>query len=118
MCMTFSQMLKIIRSTDLSAEQLAPELGVSNMTIRRWRKEDPNKEVPKAYERLLVEGVQQMVIDEKLSAESPAVAELLSTSSSNSIQAALKGMGASEADLGGAGSHQDRLVRFLHTIGF
>src|ERR1700722_13933170 len=116
--MKYSQLLNLIENTELSAEHLAPILGVSNMTIRRWAKQDPDDTVPKAYERLLTDGVQQMVIDGTLSVENPAVAELLRGSSANSIQAALKGMGVSTGDLTSEGDHQDRLLRFLQCVGF
>ena len=116
--MTYSQLLKIINRTELSAEQLAPAFGVSNMTIRRWREKPGSHEVPKAYERLLVEAVRQMVIDGRLSAEEPEVSELLAASSENSVQAALKGMGVSDGDLQSKGNQSDRLVRFLQCIGF
>jgi uncharacterized membrane protein YkvA (DUF1232 family) len=114
----YSELLAILEKTRMSPEDLAPILGVSNMTVRRWREEKPAKEVPKAYERLLTDGVQQMLRDGLIAPDSAWAQELLASSSVFSFAAALRGLGVSEKDLAKTGSHQVRLIDFLRFVGF
>jgi uncharacterized membrane protein YkvA (DUF1232 family) len=116
--MTYSQLLRIIEQTKLSPESLAPKLGVSNMTIRRWKDQKPNKIVPVAYERLLVEAVHQMIIDGDIEATDPAVAELLRSSSPTSVNSAMHSLGIDQIDLKSGTDQADSLIRILHKIGF
>lgn len=116
-CMTYSQLLKILGSTNMSPEQLAPLFGVSNMTIRRWSKERPGKLIPKAHRALVFDGIYQLIISGHLQADDFGVQEILAKGPHLSIQAALQGMGISAADLHSEGSQQDRMTELLNRIG-
>lgn len=115
--MTYSQLLKIVDETGLSPEKLAPRLGVSNMTIRRWRDEKPNSTVPVQYEKLLIEAVHQLVIDGTLEASDPKVSELLKVASSSAVGAAMHELGIDELEPKAGESQNDGVVRILQRIG-
>lgn len=115
--MKYLDLVRTLDNTGLSAEQLAPILGISNMTIRRWKKESSVKIVPKAYERLLVDGILQMVNEGILQADASWVQDFLASSNAYSVSRALSGLGVREADLAQKGGQQDRLIGFLRFIG-
>ena len=106
--MKYSQLLTAIDSTHLSPEQLAPALGVSNMTLRRWRKASSRATIPKGYQRSVVEGIYQLVIDGKLSLESPEVQSLLRDAPSLSFDAIIKQLGVSVDILNSSGTHDEK----------
>lgn len=115
--MKFYQLVTLIRETKLSPEQLAPIFGVGSMTIRRWKDERGSKEVPRIYQRSVVEGVYQLLIDDHLDSSSETVAEVLAGCSSLSFAAVLKSLGvtsdATTSDL----PQEDKMVIALHQIG-
>jgi uncharacterized membrane protein YkvA (DUF1232 family) len=49
-----SHLLSIQKEAHLSPEQLAERIGISGMTLRRWRQGSTNQNLPKIYERALV----------------------------------------------------------------
>jgi len=116
--MNYSQLMTVLDATGMSPEQLAPILGVGSMTVRRWQKQSPKKKVPIAYERTVVEGIYQLVLDGKLSSNAEAVQTILLENTSISFQAIIKDLGVS-ADIFGAGdgSHQDKMAIALSQIG-
>jgi uncharacterized membrane protein YkvA (DUF1232 family) len=115
--MKYSQLLAILKATNLSPEILAPKWGVSNMTLRRWSEKNPNAKVPKAYVNLTVEAVYQLIAEGHLDAELPAVRALLQSTSPISIDAAVKSLGVNLMDGDDRQSNQDRLTQILSQLG-
>src|SRR5260370_42684008 len=75
--MKFSQLLRIMNETGLSAEQIAARINVSNMTYRRWLKRPVKDEIPKEYERNVAGGIYQLVSENRLCPDSVAVGKFL-----------------------------------------
>src|SRR5579863_8780398 len=68
--MTYSHLLSLLEEAKMSPEQLGKRLGISGMTVRRWRDEPPSKDLPKLYEKALVDLIQELVAEGKLSSDS------------------------------------------------
>lgn len=115
--MKYSQLLSILQKTGLSPEDLAPRIGVSNMTIRRWKKADPCSFVPKAYAHLAKEAISQLVTEGKLSARDSEIMSVLKTNGSESVDLALHELGLSEIQLSGGKEQSSTLIQVLHRIG-
>jgi uncharacterized membrane protein YkvA (DUF1232 family) len=115
--MTFTQLRTVLTETRLSPEELAPKLGVASMTIRRWKDESGKKSLPKAYERSVVEGIYQLLIEGHLDSESGAVQDAISSSPSLSFQAVLKTLGVADDVLKSDSNHEDKMTLALYQIG-
>lgn len=115
--MTYSQLLTVIDSSGLSPEDIAPALGISNMTLRRWRKQPGHKSLPKSYRRTAVEGVYQLIADGKLSFDSKEVQDLVRSSPSLSFDAIIKELGISMDVLNSRETYEDRVIMALSQIG-
>ena len=115
--MIHSQLLTVLEQTRLSPEQLAPLMGVSNMTIRRWRSAPSNSAIPKAYESRVLEGIYQLIIDGYLRPDTPEVLEILKTAKPLSINAVAQSLGLTSEDINGPGTQQDRMTAMLNRIG-
>jgi uncharacterized membrane protein YkvA (DUF1232 family) len=102
--MTFTNLWKVLAETSLSPELLAPEFGIGSMTLRRWKKLPGTKEIPRAYQQTIVEGVYRLIQQGKLRAESKTVQTLLLSSTSLSFEAIMKSLGASDVLENGNGS--------------
>lgn len=74
--MTYSQLLACLELSGLSPEELSVYIGVSNMTIRRWRKR-PTDQVDLSYIAAVFNGIFGLIADGKLEMEHPKVKEVL-----------------------------------------
>jgi uncharacterized membrane protein YkvA (DUF1232 family) len=86
--MIFSQILKVIHDLEMSTGQLAPYIGISDMTLRRWF-DKPNLEVPLLYENALREGIFQLIQERRVSVRTPLIREFLDGKFSNRFNAAV-----------------------------
>ncbi len=86
-------MLKVFDSSRLGPEELAPLIGVSGMTLRRWKRKGRSVDVPMAYEAPVREAVFKLIISGHLEASSSDVAKLLDSSVSKSFEACIKSLG-------------------------
>lgn len=91
--MTFNAFFKITDQTGLSPEQLAPKLGISNMTFRRWRKQKGTREIPSIHRQAILDGVFQLVRDGILDGNNNSVQEFLRNSSRENVSAILREVG-------------------------
>jgi uncharacterized membrane protein YkvA (DUF1232 family) len=71
--MKYSQMFSVMQEAELSSETLGSRMGISGMTLRRWRKESGNRELPRLYSRALEEVICELATEGKLKRESPMV---------------------------------------------
>jgi uncharacterized membrane protein YkvA (DUF1232 family) len=115
--MTHSQLLTVLDQTELSPEQLAPLMGVSNMTIRRWKTAPLTSQLPKTYESRIFDGIYQLIIDKHLQVDTPEVLEILKTAKPLSINAVAQSLGITDAEINGEGTQQDRMTAMLNRIG-
>lgn len=110
-------MFTLIDEAKLSPEKAAELLGVSGMTLRRWREAPPAGRLPKIYERAVEVAVQQLVVDGYLDPSSPLTQSIMSHSSELSFQATLKSMGFADSILKEKGNADDALMLGLSQIG-
>ena len=115
--MNFFQLKSVLAETGLSPEQIAPKLGLSNMTIRRWRTEPNHKLIPTLYERSVIEGIYQFLIEGTLKSDSEAVQAAISSTPSLSFQAVLTTLGVSEDLLNSGSCQEDKMAIALYQIG-
>jgi len=71
--MRYSHLLTLEREAKLSPEQLAEKLGVSGMTLRRWRDQPGEKDLPALYAKALIGVIYQLVNEGRLSIGSSSV---------------------------------------------
>jgi uncharacterized membrane protein YkvA (DUF1232 family) len=115
----FNQVIDLMDEASLSPEQLAPYFGIGNMTLRRWKEQPGSKKIPSIYERSVLDGVYQLVIQGKLDPNSEKVRKILESASSLSFKAALKGLGVEDAlEEGGSQNHEEKFTVALSKIGF
>jgi len=110
-------MLRIIEQARLSPEQFGEICGLSGMTFRRWRLEEPDKEVPKVYQSACREGVYQLIIDGALQADSKEVSSVLENHQSLAYPAAIKNLGLTPEELKSFGREKDQMSLMLNRIG-
>jgi uncharacterized membrane protein YkvA (DUF1232 family) len=86
-------LLIFMRETNLSPEQMAKRLGVSNMTIRRWMKRTTEEKLPPIYEKIFWEAVYQMVVEGLLLPGSVFAQKAVKGSQKLYFKAAMKSLG-------------------------
>lgn len=113
--MRISKLLKLIDETGLSPERAAKRLGVSNMTIRRWRTAPARAALPAMYERAFEPVLWELVAEGLLKEESMARAGF-GAHGGESFRAALKRLGFPDDALKPETSEKD-LLKGLTKIG-
>lgn len=101
----------------LSPELFAKKLGISGMTLRRWKEESSETELDLIYKKALTEAVYQLVLEGNLAAESKWVQQVLKQSDTLSFQAAIKNIGFSQEMLKTADQNPETLMVGLSQIG-
>ena len=61
----------------MSPEQFGERIGISGMTIRRWKDMPPADELPDIYKNAVLNAVYQLVAEDKLTTKSKTVREAL-----------------------------------------
>lgn len=115
--MTYSELVSILQETKLSPEELAPKLGVSNMTLRRWKSESGTKALPKGYERTVREGLYQLLAEGYLDHESPRVKAFFEAAEPMFFQAAMRSFGIPKEFASLASNQEDQVTLGLSHIG-
>jgi uncharacterized membrane protein YkvA (DUF1232 family) len=91
--MTYRQMHCILDQLKLSPEEAGQLLGVSGMTLRRWKDMPPDERLPLLYERAFEVGVQQLVKEGRLSADDSVVREIQMDLNTICAQASMRALG-------------------------
>jgi len=112
-----SHLLILMKEAQLSPEQLAERLGISNMTIRRWMKKSSGEIIPGVYEKAMEDAVYQMMIDGILGPESKSVKLVMKKSQNLSFAAAIKNLGFTGNLRKAPSFSPDRLMVGLSQIG-
>ncbi len=115
--MKYSQVISLFEETRLSPEKLAKHLNLSGMTLRRWREEPGNKEIPKLYERAIVEMIYQLIHEGRLSHDSPLVKSLIHEGSLIPFESVIRNMGISDELMHQNQSGAESVVVGLSQIG-
>lgn len=110
-------MLELAEEAHLSPEKLAGILGISGMTLRRWRSKPPERELPKLYERAFETGIEQLVVDGYIAPDSKLARSVMASSDQVSFQARIKALGISESVMKRKGNVSDTLMMGLSEIG-
>jgi uncharacterized membrane protein YkvA (DUF1232 family) len=114
--MKYAQLTGLLQESGLSPEDLAPYLHVSNMTYRRWLKQDPEADVPGEYGRAIAGGVYRLVEDRKLSLESDRVASFLAENLPEFFGAVAGRLGFDDKNAANS-SQQENIVQALAQMG-
>jgi uncharacterized membrane protein YkvA (DUF1232 family) len=115
--MKYSQLLKLLEASGLSPEQLGSRLGISGMTLRRWKQSPPEGELPVLYRRAVEEALSQLIQEGRIHSDSPLVREILDGQDQSSFQNTLKNLGISEAALQAADKNPENILQGLSEIG-
>ena len=91
--MKISHLLILMNTTDLSPEQMAKRLGISNMTIRRWMKKSSSESLPAIYEKTIWDAIYQMVAEGMLAPSSTVVQKAVKENQKLYFRAAMKSLG-------------------------
>jgi uncharacterized membrane protein YkvA (DUF1232 family) len=90
--MRYRQLLSILEKTGTSPEKAAVELGVSGMTLRRWRAKGPGAELPEMYRRAFEPLLRRLIGEGRVHPEDPDVASAFATMD-DPFQKTLLGLG-------------------------
>jgi uncharacterized membrane protein YkvA (DUF1232 family) len=71
--MRLAQMFTLMKEAQLSTEQLGKRLGITGMTLRRWRHESNDRELPTLYAKAFETVICELAAEGKLKKESPMV---------------------------------------------
>lgn len=115
--MNYSLLFKIMEESQLSPELFAKKLGISGMTLRRWKEESAETALDPIYKKALTEAVYQLVLEASLNAESKSVQQVLKQSDTLGFQAAIKTIGFSQEMLKTADQDPETLMVGLSQIG-
>ena len=116
--MTYYELLNLLSECALSPEELAPKLGFSNMTYRRWQKANPKKEIPGKYEKPIQEGIYRLIAEGHLRSDSPRVKKYLEANGTRYFEAAVQSLGITSDGIAALASGQeDQVTLGLSQIG-
>jgi uncharacterized membrane protein YkvA (DUF1232 family) len=90
--MRYRQLLSLLDKTQLSPEKAADELGVSGMTLRRWRAKAADEELPEMYRRAFEAMLRRLIGEGRVHPEDPDVLAAFTTMD-DPFQKTLLGLG-------------------------
>jgi uncharacterized membrane protein YkvA (DUF1232 family) len=115
--MRYAQLLSILDEAELSPEQAAAELGVSGMTLRRWRAKAPGAELPEMYRRAFEPLLRRLIGEGRVHPEDPNIASAFA-GKDDSFQKTLFELGITHAILEkGAKDENGTVLRGIARIG-
>ncbi len=114
--MQFRHLFALLDQTELSPEKAAAELGVSGMTLRRWRSKAADEEVPDMYRRALEPLVRRLIGEGRIHPEDPN-AQAAMTAMDDPFQKTLIGLGITHRILEEGAKDSGTVVMGLARIG-
>ncbi|MBI3565494.1 MAG: DUF1232 domain-containing protein [Elusimicrobia bacterium] len=114
--MTYKQLLALLDTARVSPEKAAAELGVSGMTLRRWRGKPAAAELPELYRRAFEPTVRRLVGEGLLHPEDPAVMAALAAPEEH-FSKSVMAMGITHDILEQADKHQNTIFVGLARLG-
>lgn len=115
--MKFSHMFRLMREAELSPEYLGKRLGISGMTLRRWRLQPGDRELPKIYSTALEGVVYELATEGKLKNESPVVQAAMAETRWASFSSAATNLGITWDRLQAGQFSEQKLIESLSEIG-
>src|SRR5437867_4238211 len=91
--MNTSHLLKILKESNTSPEELAERIGVSGMTVRRWIERETPEELSELYISAIRNAVLKLIIDGKLADDSALVLQMFSNPEVLVQKATIKALG-------------------------
>lgn len=116
MLMTYRQLFRIMKRAKLSPEQFGSLIGISGMTIRRWRKTPSDAVLPEIYAGAVVRALRRLVVERRLSSTEPDVQQALKADWLP-FDVAASGMGLSSEVLGKLAGDPRGAIDTLSEIG-
>lgn len=77
MLMKYKQLLMLMQKAGLSPEQMGERLGISGMTVRRWKDLPGNDDLPDLYNNAALRVVQSLVSEGKLLSDDTLIRSVL-----------------------------------------
>jgi len=114
--MRIRQLLDVLDKIGLSPEKAAAELGVSGMTVRRWREKPESEELPEIYRRACRPLLERLIGEGRLSHEDPDVAAALAPSDDGFLKV-LREVGITHEALAAPDKHGETVAKGLAAIG-
>jgi len=115
--MIYSHLLSILKDADMSPEQLAKQLGISGMTVRRWKNKNPHENLPLLYQKALQDVVRVLLAENRLSLDSAAVKAIMNEGTTLSMVSADNALGITQHMLHKAQQNPRQLMESLSQIG-
>lgn len=114
--MTYKQLLDLLATAAVSPEKASAELGVSGMTLRRWRDKPAGAELPELYRRAFEPTVRRLLGEGALHPEDPAVVAAL-TAPEEHFSKSVMAMGITHDILEQADKHHNTIFVGLARLG-
>jgi len=115
--MKLAQMFTLMNEAQLSTEQLGKRLGISGMTLRRWRHESCDRELPTLYAKALESVICELAAEGKLKKESSMVQTAMTKIQRAPIAAIGANLGIAWDQLKPGPFSEQRLAECLSQIG-
>lgn len=110
-------MFSLMNETQLSPEVLGSRLGISGMTLRRWRKEPGDRELPKLYSNALAGVIHELAAEGKLTKESSVVQAAMTQTRWTPFDSAAAHLGITWDRLKAGQFSEPKLIESLSQIG-
>jgi uncharacterized membrane protein YkvA (DUF1232 family) len=114
--MRYHQLLAVFDAVGLSPERAAAELGISGMTLRRWREKPAGEELPEVYRFASEPLLRRLIGEGKLSYQDPNVAAAFAPADEGFLKT-LKAAGITHEALAEPAAHGDAVAHGLARIG-
>ncbi|MCX5796237.1 MAG: YkvA family protein [Elusimicrobia bacterium] len=114
--MRYARLLSALDRAGLSPERAARELGVSGMTLRRWRDKPRNEQLPEIYRLAIAPLLRRLVGEGILHPEDPDVVAAF-VSAEDPFQKTLRDFGITNEALRSPGESRDVVAKGLARIG-
>lgn len=115
--MTYEQLFEMIDAARLTAENAARRLGVSHMTLHRWRSRPKHRRLAPVYERAFQATALELMNDGVLPVDSAIAQTLMARPNLAGFHAALRNLGASTESSDGGKGDPDAILTSLVQIG-
>ena len=115
--MTYAHVQSLLEETGMSPEALAARLGISGMTLRRWRERPPGGGLPKLYASAIAGIVYEMVNDGTLPSDSALVRTIVEDAGIVPQAAVISEMGFGREVLSAGADASEGVIAGLSRIG-
>lgn len=115
--MTYAQLFAMIKDAGLSGEEAARRLGISHMTLHRWRARPGHRRVDPIYERSFETSAYEWISEGLLPVTAPTARALFARPGTQAFTAALRNLGLTTDSLAGPAGDTGVMVEALTRIG-